>query len=221
LAKTRGLFGENLKKGNMRWIIPTIFIFLICATPVFAEKAIINYHTPGAEKIISWAFRHADIRVPIFKIGVGDEDGFRMAIVQFGVGAKLSKSELARNVMEMIGIAFAHDPKLERIDIYGSDRPDRGMDKGKVLFSVSAKREDFQRVRPEHSSINSLKKFGLVYFSDSIKDPDTNWIKLLKKHKWMNYYILKWMNEKRRKQKALEKLKKKRMMEKLKKKKTK
>jgi len=140
-------------------------------------KTHILYHCPPSEMKISSALKAKDINVPIFKIGVGDEGKVKIALIQIGISKRLTRSELARNVLEIIKNSFKVEPTLDRIDIYGSDRPDTKKSKGDVLFSISALQEDVKKIDSHKSSLKNLRVFGLIYISDKIKDPVISWRK--------------------------------------------
>lgn len=164
----------------------TIFLFMTANFPAFAdksEKPYILYHSPEIEMVLSQALKDASLSVPIYKIGVEQLNGEAMAVVQFGVDNKISRSEIARNALEIISLCFAYDSGMRRIDVYGTDKPDVPDRKGEILFSVSAERRNFGKVNFKLPSIKALEVLGLVYYSDSVYDTPARWIDFLKECK--------------------------------------
>lgn len=168
---------------NFLRILWTIFLFLTIFFPAYADKSdkpYILYHSPEIEMMLSQALKDASLSVPIYKIGVEQLNGDRMAVVQFGVDKEISRSEIARNALEILGLCFAYDPGIRRIDVYGTDKPDVPDRKGEILFSVSAERKNFGRVNFKLPSLKALEVLGLVYYSDSVYDTPARWIDFLK-----------------------------------------
>jgi len=158
------------------------FLFsLIPFSPgAFAEKPYILYHSPEIEMILSQALKDAPLSVPIYKIGVEQLDGKRMAVVQFGVDNEISRSEVARNALLIVSLCFAYDSKMERVDVYGTDKADVPDRKGEIRFSVSADRTKFHKVNFKSTSMDALETLGLVYYSDSVYDIPVSWLDFLK-----------------------------------------
>ena len=159
--------------------LAVIIIFFFVFTPAFAQKNFILYHSPKDEMLISHSLKSAHLSVSIYKIGVANIDGSKMALVQFGINKEISRSEVARNAMEIISRCFAYNPRLLRVDIYGTDKPDVPGRKGEIMFSVSAKREKFLKLNSNLSSKSKLKQLGLVYYSDSVYDVPARWLDYL------------------------------------------
>ena len=178
-----------MKQADEFWIGNTIKIILIIifvgevVIPSYAgdsQKPYILYHSPRIEMMLSQALKNASLSVPIFKIGVEQLNKDRMAVIQFGVDQKISRSEIARNAIEIISLCFAYDPEMRRIDVYGTDKPDVPDRKGEILFSVSAERKSFEKINFKLPSIQAMEALGLIYYSDAVYDTPARWIDFLK-----------------------------------------
>jgi hypothetical protein len=139
---------------------------------------------------LSKSLKRARLSVPVYRLGVSCIGGQRIAVIQFGVPAHISKSEISRNAVEMIFSAYGTGTDIDRLDLYGTDKPDVKGKKGRkglVLFSISAKKEDFHKVDYSLPSAEALKVFGLTFYSETITDTPKSWVKSIKRQ----YYLFR------------------------------
>jgi hypothetical protein len=90
----------------------------------------------------------------------------------------------------MIFSAYGTGTDIDRLDLYGTDKPDVKGKKGRkglVLFSISAKKEDFHKVDYSLPSAEALKVFGLTFYSETITDTPKSWVKSIKRQ----YYLFR------------------------------
>ncbi len=175
--------GYKSKKTDISKIALMLLLLLTALFPAYAdksEKPYILYHSPEIEMMLSQALKNASLSVPIYKIGVEKLDGAKMAVIQFGVKKEISRSEIARNALEIISLCFAYDSRMRRVDVYGTDKPDVPDRKGEILFSVCAERRNFNMINFKLPSMKALEVLGLVYYSDEIYDIPARWIDFLK-----------------------------------------
>ncbi|MCE1246245.1 MAG: hypothetical protein LWY06_06355 [Firmicutes bacterium] len=182
---------ENLllimkKPGFLLFLFYAAFLILFCCKSASGSTSIM-YFDPKSEVRISTSIKRARLSVPIYRIGVAKISGKRIGVIQFGIKDYQSVSEIARNAIELIFSSFGAGIDLDRVDIYGTDKPDMKGRKGVVLFSVSAKKEDIHKVDFSLPSTDALKVFGLVYYSETIPDKPKSWIKSIKKQ----YYLFR------------------------------